>query len=155
MSRTILSNRYDLGDVAGSILMYTSIVAWTGIGSPSIYGVNLTESAFAAGGIDVPMYTLGMGVAVLIAFLTNGNLTLSGLQRRPTWEQAAVVGTVAFPVIVDNVSTLESFMLTGYIEGTAFALIALGGYVIVAFRRDNDSKASLFEAAAALGKQGA
>ncbi len=153
MSRTILSNRYDLGDVAGSILMYTSIVAWTGIGSPSIYGINLTESAFAAGGLDIPMYTLGMGTAVLIAFLTNGNLTIDGLMKRPAWELAAVIGTVAFPVIVDNWAMLEDFMLTGHLEGTAFALFALAGYVIVAFRRDNDKKASIGQAARALASQ--
>jgi hypothetical protein len=154
MANNILSNRYDLGDVAGSILMYTSIVAWTGIGSPSIYGVNLTESAFAAGGLTVPMYTVGMGTAVLIAFLTNGQLTANGLMKRPTWELAAVIGTVAFPVIVDNLSLLEDFMLRGHLEGTAFALLALAGYVIVAFRRDNDSKASIGEAARALATQG-
>lgn len=151
---SILDNRYDLGDVVGSILMYTSIVAWTGIGSPNIYGYSLVDPAFTVSEWAVPMYTLGMGTAVAVAFLTNGNLTWSGLKRRPGWEKIAVAGTIAFPAVVDNVQLLEDTMLSGHIWGSMFGLLALSGYVIVAFRRDRDKKASLTEAARALAAQG-
>lgn len=151
---SILSNRYDLGDVLGSILMYTSIAAWTGIGGATLYGYNLTEPAVSTGFLAIPMYTLGMFVAVFVAFITNGQLTVTGLQRRPIWEKFAVAATILFPVLVDNVGALEDAMLAGHLEGTLFGLLALTGYIIVAFRRDNDKKASLYEAASRLATEG-
>jgi hypothetical protein len=143
---SILDNRYDLGDVAGSIIMYTSIAAWAGIGGATLYGHDLTSSAFTVEGWSVPMYVLGFVTATGIAFLTNSGLTARGLRRRPTWEKTAVVGTVGFPVLVDNVSSLQSLMLESHLNGTVFGLLALTGYVIVAFRRDRDKKVGPLEA---------
>ncbi|WP_327051135.1 hypothetical protein [Halomicrococcus gelatinilyticus] len=98
----ILEEHYDLGDIFGSLVLYSSTTALTGISGSMLYGMDLTKVAFAAGPFEFSMSTLGIWLAVSVAFATNGNLQLSQLMARPEWERYAVIGTLAAPVLVKS-----------------------------------------------------
>jgi len=122
---------YDLQDVLGAPAFGLAAVVITGIGTFELFGINFSETLFAASSLDV-------SIALVVATLLLG-LSWTTNRAGDTWgdldevESLAVGGALVILIGMAAIPAVRDFVLSSNATGTVGFILLSAAYTVLAW----------------------